>query len=50
MLSAIALHFVWQIALLRPDDPADCHFKFKANALVGWLLLAAIAAGHLAVR
>ena len=50
VLSAIALHFVWQIALLRPDDPADCHFKFKANALVGWLLLAAIAAGHLAVR
>ena len=50
VLSTIALHFVWQIALLRPDDPADCHFKFKANALVGWLLLAAIAAGHLAVR
>ena len=50
LLAAVALHFLWQIALLRPNDPADCLFKFKANALVGWLLLAAIAAGHLAVR
>ncbi|NDH60759.1 MAG: 4-hydroxybenzoate octaprenyltransferase [Alphaproteobacteria bacterium] len=50
LLAAVALHFLWQIVLLRPNDPADCLFKFKANALVGWLLLAAIAAGHLAVR
>ena len=50
VLAAVALHFVWQIALLKPNDPADCLFKFKANALVGWLLLAAIAAGHLTLR
>ncbi len=50
LLAAVALHFLWQIALLKPDNPADCLFKFKANALVGWLLLAAIAAGHLALR
>jgi 4-hydroxybenzoate polyprenyltransferase len=49
-LATVALHFVWQIALLRQNDPADCLFKFKANALIGWLLLAAIAAGHLPVR
>ena len=48
-LLAIALHFAWQIALLRPGDPADCLFKFKANAAIGWLLLAAIAAGHLSL-
>ena len=50
ILAAIALHFVLQIARLRPNDPADCHFKFRTNALIGWLLLAAIAAGHLALR
>ena len=50
ILAAVALHFVWQIAFLRQNDPADCLFKFKANALIGWLLLAAIAAGHLALR
>jgi 4-hydroxybenzoate polyprenyltransferase len=50
ILAAVGLHFVWQIAFLRQNDPADCHFKFKANALVGWLLLAAIAAGHLTLR
>jgi 4-hydroxybenzoate polyprenyltransferase len=47
ILAAVALHFVWQIAFLHQNDPADCLFKFKANALIGWLLLAAIAAGHL---
>jgi len=47
ILAAVGLHFGWQIALLRPGDPADCLFKFKANAYVGWLLLAAIAAGHI---
>lgn len=44
----IALHFGWQIAFLKPHDPADCLHKFQANAHVGWLLLAAIVAGRLA--
>src|SRR5260370_41361130 len=47
LLAAIAGHFTWQIAFLKPDDPANCLAKFKANALVGWLLLAAIIVGHL---
>ncbi len=47
VLLAIALHFTWQIALLKPDNPADCLAKFKANAQIGVLLTAAIIAGHL---
>ncbi|HZX87530.1 MAG TPA: 4-hydroxybenzoate octaprenyltransferase, partial [Reyranella sp.] len=43
----IALHFGWQIALLKPHDPADCLAKFKANAGVGILLTVAVIAGHL---
>ena len=42
----IALHFGWQIALLKPHDPADCLAKFKANAGVGILLTVAVIAGH----
>ena len=45
-LAVVALHFGWQIATLKPSDPAACLAKFKANAQVGWLLLAAIFAGH----
>lgn len=44
---AIALHFGWQIAFLKPHDPADCLRKFKANAWLGGLLTVAIIAGHL---
>ncbi len=29
--------FVWQIALLKPDNQADCLMRFKSNRLVGWL-------------
>lgn len=47
LLGAIAVHFGWQIATLKPDDQADCLAKFKSNAQVGWLLLAALAADHL---
>jgi len=46
-LAVIALHFAWQIAFLKPHDQADCLAKFKANAQVGWLLLAGIIAAHL---
>src|SRR6266851_3334119 len=47
ILLAIALHFAWQIAFLKPHDQADCLAKFKANGWIGVLLTAAIIAGHL---
>jgi 4-hydroxybenzoate polyprenyltransferase len=47
ILLAIALHFSWQIAFLKPQDQADCLAKFKANAWIGVLLTLAIIAGHL---
>jgi len=47
LLACIAAHFVWQIALLKPQDPADCLMRFKSNRLVGWLMLAALVADRL---
>jgi 4-hydroxybenzoate polyprenyltransferase len=47
LLALVALHFAWQIATLKPQNQPDCLFKFKANAWLGWLMLAAIVAGHL---
>jgi 4-hydroxybenzoate polyprenyltransferase len=47
VLAAVALHFGWQIVDLEPHDQPDCLAKFKANAQVGWLMLAAIVAGQL---
>ena len=47
ILLIIALHFAWQIAFLKPHDPADCLAKFKANGWLGGLLSVAIIAGHL---
>ncbi len=47
LLLVIALHFAWQIALLKPDDPANCLMRFKSNNWLGLLLTAAIVAGHL---
>jgi 4-hydroxybenzoate polyprenyltransferase len=46
LLLAVALHFAWQIAFLKPNDQADCLRKFKSNTWLGLLLLAAIMAGH----
>lgn len=46
VLAAVAVHFGWQIADLEPHDQRDCLAKFKANAHVGWLMLAAIVAGQ----
>ena len=45
-LLLIALHFGWQIATLKPTNPADCLHKFKANGHIGWLLLIAICVGR----
>ena len=47
ILLAIALHFAWQIALLKPHDQADCLRRFKSNASLGLMLTAGIIAGHL---
>jgi 4-hydroxybenzoate polyprenyltransferase len=38
-LALAALHFAWQLARWRPDDPADCIAKFKSNRIIGWLML-----------
>lgn len=47
LLTVIAAYFVWLIALVKPADPADCLMRFKSNALVGWLLLAALVVDRL---
>ena len=47
LLACIAAHFVWQIALLKPHDQADCLMRFKSNRAVGWLMLAALVADRL---
>lgn len=47
LLALVALHFGWQVASVKPHDQADCLRKFKANAWLGWLMLAAILAGRL---
>jgi len=47
LLACVAAHFVWQIALLKPHDPADCLMRFKSNRAVGWLMLAALVADRL---
>jgi len=46
-VAAISLHFAWQIAFLKPGDPADCLMRFKSNNWLGLLLTAAVIAGHL---
>ncbi len=47
LLACIAAHFFWQIAYVKPGDPADCQMRFKSNAQVGWLLLLALVVDHL---
>ncbi len=46
-LAAASLQLLWQAARVDTDDAADCLAKFRSNRLVGWLMLAGIAAGHL---
>lgn len=47
-LAGVALHLAWQTATVDIDSPADCLAKFRSNRMIGWLLLAGIAAGRLA--
>jgi 4-hydroxybenzoate polyprenyltransferase len=46
-LAAVGAHLAWQVATVKPRDPADCLHKFRANRWIGWLLLAGILAGRL---
>ena len=45
-LAAAALQLGWQAARVNIALPTDCLGKFRSNRMVGWLLLAAIIAGH----
>ena len=44
-LLVVAAHLAWQVAALRLDDPADCLAKFRANKLLGLLVLVIIIGG-----
>jgi 4-hydroxybenzoate polyprenyltransferase len=45
-LLPMAAHLLWQVATLRPADPADALAKFRSNRLAGLLLfLACLAVG-----
>ncbi|QQS13686.1 MAG: 4-hydroxybenzoate octaprenyltransferase [Rhodospirillales bacterium] len=46
-LLIVAAHLAWQIATVKPHDPADCLRKFKSNRWIGWILLAGILGGRL---
>ncbi len=48
LLGPAAAQLAWQAARVDLDDPADCLAKFRSNRLFGWLVLAAVVAGHLA--
>jgi 4-hydroxybenzoate polyprenyltransferase len=37
-LAALAGHFAWQVLTLRPDEPADCLTKFRANRDAGLIV------------
>ena len=43
-LALAAVQLAWQVATLDAADPANCLARFKSNRLVGWLLLAGLAA------
>ncbi len=45
-LALAAGHLEWQAARVDIDDPADCLAKFRANRIVGWLVLVGIVAGQ----
>ena len=48
-VALMAGQMVWQIADLKLDDPKDCLAKFQSNRFVGWILLAGMILGGLAV-
>jgi 4-hydroxybenzoate polyprenyltransferase len=40
-LAPVALHFLWQVATLKPDDGADALAKFRSNRFAGLLMFLA---------
>ena len=40
-LAPVALHLLWQVATLRPDDGADALAKFRSNRFAGLLMFLA---------
>lgn len=45
LLGALFVHFLWQTLTLKPDDPADCLLKFRANRDAGLIVFAAFLLG-----
>jgi len=45
LLVPVAVQMVWQIKAVQLDEPASCREIFISNAKLGWLVLAAFAAG-----
>jgi 4-hydroxybenzoate polyprenyltransferase len=43
-LAAAAVHAVWVIATLNPDDPQNCLRRFRANSTMGWIVFAGLVA------
>lgn len=46
LAGAAALFLAWHTLRWSMDDQDDCLYRFKANRWFGWLMLAAIVAGH----
>ncbi len=46
LLGLAGLHFAWQVATLDTEDGANCLRRFKSNRWVGWLVVVALAGGH----
>ena len=45
-MGVAAIHAFWQAATVKLNDPSDCLRKFKSNAWLGLIVLAAILAGR----
>ncbi|MEO0391895.1 MAG: 4-hydroxybenzoate octaprenyltransferase, partial [Pseudomonadota bacterium] len=43
-LAPVGLHFVWQLIVWQPTNPASSLSVFKSNRWIGWLTLFGIAA------
>ncbi len=43
--AAAALQLIWQVLSLDPNDPADCHSKFKSNNWFAWIVFLSFITG-----
>ena len=43
-LGLASIQLAWQVATLELADAVNCLARFKSNRLIGWLLLAGLAA------